>query len=407
MKMLTTEQKLLGFCVVLIVLTVALTALLVRNELGEIQTTQDDRVIAETEQDKREFMESETSTTVPAIETRVRAVSPKETASAPRYVNRTYKRGSMVQPLQEIVDLPKTISADLDILVDRALTAAEVVPDTSTEGYRVEYFSSVNHPHHGLTEKGVNRFSSKPSAGVYFTEHCFDQHGKLVKAIGNKKDGTRYVTDTFLYEGDRPSGRLSFGPDRYSFGDHGLYKDGRLRLVARIDPVGNVKFCKCIFYAGDREDYVVRYIAKPIGTRFLVSDLHLDSIHLHDRSTLNFNRSGELTGVHYWLPHNDHFLACETLRARDANIARSGIRALFEIGGLEAYMLLHLKWIAEPNPEIRRYILEGFTEIGDLRYIVDPIFPRKWLEATSRFAPREKAARMRELMKYFPEVVVD
>ena len=97
------------------------------------------------------------------------------------------------------------------------------------------------------------------------------------------------------------------------------------------------------------------------------------------------------------------FVACEMLRSADPAITRQGVSELFSIGGLEAYTLLHLKWIAEPNPEIRMYILEGFSQIGDHRHIADPSFPHEWIKAAMRFPSPEKDTRLRELKKYFPK----
>ena len=228
-------------------------------------------------------------------------VSPQK-ASVPRYQNTDYRRASAIQPLREIVDLPTALADDLAILARRASAAAKVVPNVCTEGYHVKYYSGVNHPHHGLLEHGVTEFSSRPSAGVYFTEHCFDQDGKLVKAIANRKDGTRFVSRTFLYEGDLPSGMLTFGPNGYSFADVGLYKKGRLCLVARIDPDGNIMFCESVFHTGDREDYSVRYVASRRSAQFTVSDLHVDALSLKGSSRLKFNESGELTAVFHYYP---------------------------------------------------------------------------------------------------------
>jgi len=97
------------------------------------------------------------------------------------------------------------------------------------------------------------------------------------------------------------------------------------------------------------------------------------------------------------------FRACESLRASDPTIARQGVQELFIVGGLEAYTILHLKWIAEPNPEIRKAILHGFSKIGDHRNIVDPGFPKEWVDAARRFSPAERRTRLQELREYFPE----
>ncbi len=228
-------------------------------------------------------------------------VSPQE-ASVRRYQNKDYKRASAIQVLREIVDLPKALGDDLDVLARRASAAAKVVPDVGTKGYHVKYYKGVNHPHHGLLAQGVGEFSSRPSAGVYFAEHCFDQDGNLAKVIDNLKDGTRFVSATFLYEGDLPSGKLTFGPNGYSFADHGLYKEGRLRLVARIDDDGSLISCECVFHTGDREDYTVRYVTSQRSPQFTVSDLRLNALYLKGSSRLKFNKSGQLTGVSHYYP---------------------------------------------------------------------------------------------------------
>jgi hypothetical protein len=97
--------------------------------------------------------------------------------------------------------------------------------------------------------------------------------------------------------------------------------------------------------------------------------------------------------------------ACENLRSSDPTVARQGIQGLFLVGGLEAYTILHLKWIAEPDPEIRNAILAGFSKLGDHRHIVDPTFPREWVLAAQRCAPSERKVRLQELNKYFPKEV--
>ena len=233
--------------------------------------------------------------------TPARSVVPQENP-VPRYQNREYRRGSAIQPLKEIVGLPAALADDLDVLARRASAAAKIVRDVDTEGLLVKCYSGVGHTHHGLLQIGGGEFPSRPPAGVDFTEHCFDQGGKLVKAIANRKDGTRFVSRTFLYEGDLPSGMLTFGPNGLSFADLGLYRDGRLCVTARIDPVGNVMCCKCLFYADDREDYTVRYVARRTGARFSVSDLYLDTICLRSSSRLQFNEAGELMILWHYRP---------------------------------------------------------------------------------------------------------
>ena len=91
------------------------------------------------------------------------------------------------------------------------------------------------------------------------------------------------------------------------------------------------------------------------------------------------------------------------LRSHDPEVTKGVIEELFKFGGLEALMLLHFKWIEEPNPEIRKQILEGFAKIGDHRHIADPSFPKEWHDAAMRFSTPEKEQRLKEIRDYFPE----
>ena len=242
--------------------------------------------------------------TVPETPTSARSVLLQE-PPVHRYQNRKYRRASAIQPLREILDLPAALADDLDVLVKRASVAAKTVPDLDTEGLLVKCYSGVNHLHHGLLENGVGELFSRPAPGVYFTEHCFDKDGKLVKAIANQKDGTRFVSRAFLYEDDQPAGMLTFGPNGHSFSDLGLYKEGRLSDVARIAPAGNVMSCECTFYTGDHEDYSVSYVATRTGAKFAVSDLDLDAIYLHGNSRLQVNATGDLKRLWLYYPKED------------------------------------------------------------------------------------------------------
>ena len=228
-----------------------------------------------------------------------RRVSP-QAALAPRYQNKKYLRASAIQPLEEIAKLPTALADDLDILVKRASAAVAVAAkvDASTTGHTVKYYRGVNHGRHALVENGVGELSSKPSPN--YDEHCFGRDGKHVKTITELKDGTRYVSSVFLYEGDQPLARLTFGPKGHFFGDYGLYRDGRLVLVARVDSKG-VASCKCLFYAGDREDYSVRYLARRTDASFTVSDLRLNAISFGD-ARLEFKETGELNRLWCYYP---------------------------------------------------------------------------------------------------------
>jgi len=230
---------------------------------------------------------------------KARGVSPQAVLT-PRYRNKEYLRASAIQPLGEIAKLPMALADDLDTLVRRAAASARGAAkvSASTEGHRVKYFEGVNHLHHGLLENGVGELASKPSTD--FTEHCFDRDGKLAKAIARRKDGTRFVSRIFLYEGDLPGAMLTFGPKGYS-GSYGLYRDGRLVLVAEIDSGGKVRSCECIFYTCGREDYSVRYVAKQTDSRFTVSDLRLAAIALSG-VRLEFKKTGELERLMYYNP---------------------------------------------------------------------------------------------------------
>lgn len=67
--------------------------------------------------------------------------------------------------------------------------------------------------------------------------------------------------------------------------------------------------------------------------------------------------------------------ACEELRSSDPEIKNEAVRQLFDMGGLTAYRILHLEWIADPNPEIKKQILIGFHIIGDHRHITTLGYP--------------------------------
>jgi len=95
------------------------------------------------------------------------------------------------------------------------------------------------------------------------------------------------------------------------------------------------------------------------------------------------------------------FVYCEMLRMSNLEIVSQGVEGLFEVGGLQALTILHLKWIAESNSEIRKVILAGFAKIGDHRYIADPSFPMAWVLAAERFRDNERDARIKELRRYF------
>lgn len=233
-------------------------------------------------------------------ETSARGVSP-QAALTSRYQNKEYLRASAVQPLEEIAKLPMALADDLDILIRRAAAAVAAAAnvDTSTAGHRVKYYQGTNHGRHGLVANGVGELSAKPSP--VYTAHCFRRDGKLAKTVTDRKDGTRYVSSIFLYEGDLPAARLTFGPKGHAFGDYGLYRDGRLVLVARVDSTGKVASCKCLFYAGDREDYSVRYLARKTDARFTVSDLWLNAMTLGG-VRLEFNETGELNRLWYAYP---------------------------------------------------------------------------------------------------------
>ncbi len=96
------------------------------------------------------------------------------------------------------------------------------------------------------------------------------------------------------------------------------------------------------------------------------------------------------------------FEACEGLRCQDPGICQPAIDQLFEVPGLISYTILHLKWIAEANPEIRNHILEKYSRPGDHRHIADPAFPQEWVDAANRFPPEERNVRLQELHTYFP-----
>jgi len=214
-----------------------------------------------------------------------------------RYGNKDYPQTWPSRPLREIANLPATITQDLKTLSTRAIVAGDRAVDTSTDGLRVKYIKGVNHPHHALTEHGADESPTRPAKGTYYTEHCFDLNGKLVKSIANREDGTRVLAKTFLYEDDRPSSMLSYLDGRYVGGNFGLYRDGKLCLVASINAEGRVSFCECIFYIGEAEDYYARYVAKRTKEPLTAADLYLTELSLLGSSDLRFNEAGELTEI--------------------------------------------------------------------------------------------------------------
>jgi len=220
-----------------------------------------------------------------------------------RYGNSQYLRSKMIEPLRETVRLPEEFADDLYELRRRALSFPDYTGDVSTEGFTVRYFAGQNHSHHGLVQHGVGELASRPESGDYFAEYCFDEDGRLIKVIANPNSGVRYVSRFFVYEANQPSAMLTFGPEGFNFGDYGLYREGRLCLVARINKDGDLVFCECIFYLRDFEDYSVRYVARRGKEDFSLSDLSLESIDLNGRSILRFGKFGELKHIyHYDLP---------------------------------------------------------------------------------------------------------
>lgn len=192
---------------------------------------------------------------------RTKPVSPVEESTA---VTATSSSPDLAQNAPrnpaEIHGLPKELNDDLKVLLARFSDIPKATPDTKSEGYTVKYYRGTYHTHHGLLEVGSDE-RPDPPADKYVTEHCFDINGRLIKAIGRAENGTRSVKRAFHYEGDRPAAMLTFGPEGYQFGDYGLYKNGQLVLVARIDAKDRLLFCEHISYDGDRAQSV-RYVSK-------------------------------------------------------------------------------------------------------------------------------------------------
>jgi hypothetical protein len=214
-----------------------------------------------------------------------------------RYGDSNYPGVQPSQPLREIVNLPATIAEDLRTLSRRAVAAGDRAADTSTDGLRVKYVTGTNHSCHGLVENAASQSPTRPGKGTDFAEHCHDRDGRLVKSIANNADGTRELESVFLYEGGRPSAMLTYAEGKYSFGDFGLYRDGRLCLVARALPDGRIISCEVIFHLGEAEDYYARYAARRTDKPFSVADLYLAGLFLRGSSNLDFNETGELTGI--------------------------------------------------------------------------------------------------------------
>jgi len=220
-----------------------------------------------------------------------------------RYGNKDYPPVQPSLPLREIANLPATIAEDLRTLSRRAVAAGDRAVDTSTDGLRVKYVLAVNHSLHGLIENCAEEAPARPEKGTPFLEHCHDRDGRLVKSIDNDGAGTRVLERAFLYEGDRPAGMLTYAEGKLAFADLGLYRDGRLCLVARLWPDGRVASCEVIFHAGEAEDYSARYVARRTGQPFTVADLRLAGLFLRGSSSLEFNEAGELTGICLWPRH--------------------------------------------------------------------------------------------------------
>jgi hypothetical protein len=113
---------------------------------------------------------------------------------------------------------------------------------------------------------------------TFFAEYCYDEDGRLIKVIVNLKSGVRFVSKAFIYNSDELSAMLSYRPESFSFGQYGLYCNGRLSLVARFNKFGKVLFCERIFYKGGLEDFSARHVSRQGDNEFNISDLRLDII---------------------------------------------------------------------------------------------------------------------------------
>lgn len=93
-----------------------------------------------------------------------------------------------------------------------------------------------------------------------------------------------------------------------------------------------------------------------------------------------------------------------TLKLNDPSVVESSYDWIASHGVLGAGVAL-LKWIQEPNPQIRRYILEAYSKLGDGMFIRDGDFPKMWFDASNRFQEPERSQRLDELRKYWPELI--
>lgn len=76
------------------------------------------------------------------------------------------------------------------------------------------------------------------------------------------------------------------------------------------------------------------------------------------------------------------------------------------LGGLEDILLLYYRWIAEPNPEIRRTILMRMKKLHPEGYLIGGMGRNGlegWVSASRRFKSPEREERLAELVEFFPQ----
>lgn len=223
------------------------------------------------------------------------------TRAAHRYSGRHDARASTVNVMAEIVGLQEACAGDLAELQKRAAATDKRGP--ADEPAQVRYYTGISHVQHGLLPRGCVDPGADPAkappADRWHAEHHLDAAGRLQAIFGHSPAGGLYLTDAMVYHGADPVARLTFGANGFQFGDYGYYRDDRLRLVARIDAQGRLVSYECIAWAGDREDYTVRYVRAGDGAdaqRMILADIQTAG-----GTRLQFDQEGTLTAL--WAPH--------------------------------------------------------------------------------------------------------
>jgi len=97
-------------------------------------------------------------------------------------------------------------------------------------------------------------------------------------------------------------------------------------------------------------------------------------------------------------------------QAGDPTIVAPAIKKLCELMTTPDLMLVHYRWIASTNPQIRKTILEEFWKLSSdpadydrLGIVFHDKHLTEWIGASLRFSSPEKERRLEELKAYFPE----